>query len=214
MKTLDDCPQKTRVQFKTPYPLRVEDVGQIVNGTPYGENVTLIERRDEGSIYVYKEYCYHLRESSSIMKPVFLIDEKNQKRPPPSELLEALGSPYDAWEVHNGPFGISVLRYPYIEGTSENPTVKGWSKILEQVKLMHGINFVHGDLLPRNVIFKDDDEGDVIDFDLSRQEGSPYVQGFNYTCRCKRTPPNEKGTRSSFLAADERAFLRFGLAHN
>ena len=98
----------------------MEDVGQVVNGTPNGENVTLIERSDEGSIYVYKEYCYHLRVSSSIMKPLFLIDKKNQRRRPPIELLEALGSPYDAWEVHKGPFVIAVLRYPYIEGTSEN----------------------------------------------------------------------------------------------
>ena len=46
--------------------------------------------------------------------------------------------------------------------------------------MIHTINYVHRDLLPHNVIFKDDDEGYVIDFDLSRPEGSPYVQGFNY----------------------------------
>ncbi|CAJ1934553.1 unnamed protein product [Cylindrotheca closterium] len=52
---------------------------------------------------------------------------------------------------------------------------------------MHGQNFVHGDLLPRNVIFTNDegcnDKGYLIDFDLTREvlgKGETYVMGYNY----------------------------------
>ena len=51
--------------------------------------------------------------------------------------------------------------------------------IIRQIGIMHGKGYVHGDLLPRNVLFKGD-EGFVIDFDLSRKIGRPYVEGFNH----------------------------------
>ena len=168
---LHKWPQQSRVQFKMPMPLTVDDAADISNATTYGENVTFIERRSSGSRRVYKEYCYHLRK---------WIEPKDRRRPPPKELLEALGTPYKDWEIHKGPCGISVLCYDFISGTSNKPSVKGWLKVLDQIQRIHSFGFVHGDLLPRNIIFGDDDDGYVIDFDLSREEGQLYVKGFNH----------------------------------
>jgi serine/threonine protein kinase len=72
-----------------------------------------------------------------------------------------------------------VLCYDFIEGASDQPSVVGWSQILKQVDKMHNIDFVHGDWLPRNILFGIG-VGYIIDFDLSREDGEPYVKGFNY----------------------------------
>lgn len=180
LKVLYEWPQKTRVQFKMPIPLSIAEESKIASVATFGDNVTIVESKKEGSARVYKEFCYHLREASDILAPLLIIDKKNQRQPPPDELIKALGPPYTDWTVCRGPFGISVLCYDFIEGSPNNPSVKGWSMILKQVYAMHSINFVHGDLLPRNVLFGAIDQGYVIDFDLSRKEGEHYVQGFNY----------------------------------
>jgi serine/threonine protein kinase len=180
LKKLYDWPQKTRVQFKMPIPMRVQDESKIDSvKKPYGENVTVIHYKNNCAARVFKEFCYHLREESNTVVPLFIIEKENQRHPPPKELLNALGSPYTDWTVHKGPFGIKVLCYDFINGDSNNPSIKGWLEILELVNSMHEINFVHGDLLPRNVLF-DERKGYVIDFDLSRKEDTPYVKGFNY----------------------------------
>ena len=59
-------------------------------------------------------------------------------------------------------------------------SIKGQLEILkQQVKRMHNKNYVHGDLLPRNVILNGDN-GCLIDFDLSReQNGLCYVAAYN-----------------------------------
>ena len=109
-----------------------------------------------------------MREASKVVSPRLVIQEKDQRQPPPRELLELLGPPYaDEWKVHKGPFGISVLRYPFIEGSSDQPSGSGWLQILRQIQLMHENNFVHGDLLPRNVIFTSEGMGYVIDSEWS-----------------------------------------------
>ena len=73
------------------------------------------------------------------------------------------------------------MRYPFVEGCSYSPSVDGWIKILRQIKTIHELNFVHGgDPLPRNVLFGGDNNGFVIDFDLSRKEGDCYVRGYNH----------------------------------
>lgn len=106
------------------------------------------------------------------------VIKKNQRQPPPLELLQALGDPYINWKVEKGPFGMSTLSYDHIDGSSDKPSVKGWLKILKQVKLMHNLGYIHGDLLPRNALFNGDN-GYLIDFDLSRKEGENYVAAYN-----------------------------------
>ena len=50
--------------------------------------------------------------------------------------------------------------------------------VLKQIEILHDLGFVHGDLLPRNLIFSDD-ACYVIDFDLMRKENELYVSGYN-----------------------------------
>ena len=169
---------QARVQHKIPMPLQKQDEVAAVEEYA-GENVTIIKEAS-GSKFVYKEYCYHLRQYSAHMAPQFAIEETDRRQPPPDELLSGLGWPYAEWAVHNGPFGTAVLRYPFIQGNSCIPSVTGWLNILQLIKTMHDIDFIHGDLLPRNVVFGSAGEGYVIDFDLSRKVGGTYVSGYNY----------------------------------
>jgi hypothetical protein len=176
-----------RVQYKMPRPDVVEiaavaqDAGKNVTIFKYaGENVTIIEEAS-GSRFVYKEYCYHLRQACNVMEPLFPINEEDKRQPPPKELLEVLGSPYsEEWSVRKGSFRTSILCYPFIEGNSYTPSVAGWLKILRQIQAMHKIDFIHGDLLPRNVLFDAEGNGYVIDFYLSRKVGGTYVSGYNH----------------------------------
>ena len=170
-----DSPFPRRVQFKIPMPIPNDD--GITSSAIKGDNVTIVERN--GSRRVYKEYCYHLRETSNFFTPTIEIGTDDQRQPPPRELLDALGAPYNNWTIDRGPFGTCVLSYDCIEGSADKPSVGGWLMIIRQIGVMHGKGYVHGDLLPRNVLFKGD-EGFVIDFDLSRKIGKPYVEGFNH----------------------------------
>jgi hypothetical protein len=181
LQELDSWSGQSRVQHKMPIPLKVlGGENQIAAVVQYaGENVTIIEETS-GSMLVVKEYCYHLRQACAVLLPLLKIEDINKRQPPPKELLEKLGSPYSEWIVHHGPFHTSVLCYPFIEGNSHTPSVTGWLKILHQVKMMHQIEFVHGDLHPRNVLFDAAGGGYVIDFDLSRKVGRTYVHGYNY----------------------------------
>ena len=51
--------------------------------------------------------------------------------------------------------------------------------VLNQVRIMNGLDYVHGDLLPRNLVFSADN-GYVIDFDLTRKVGGRYVSKYNH----------------------------------
>jgi len=166
-----------RVQQKIPYPLMQDDNIEV---TAYlGPNVTMVQHGASGQSYVYKEYCYHLRERSSVLLSLIEIEQSDKRKPPSSGLLTQLGSPYADWKVYVGPFGISVLCYPMLEGSSYKPSVAGWAQILGMVRKMHEIDYVHGDLLPRNVLFGAHSNGYLIDFDLSRKIGASYVSGYN-----------------------------------
>uniref|UniRef100_A0A7S1YI40 Protein kinase domain-containing protein n=1 Tax=Grammatophora oceanica TaxID=210454 RepID=A0A7S1YI40_9STRA len=181
LEKLDSWRGQSRVQYKIPMPLEAQDDVKAV-AQYCGENVTIIEEAS-GSTFVYKEYSYHLRQAcdfSDFMLPLFVIEETDQRQPPPNELLTKLGTVYTEWKVHEGPFGSSVLRYPFIEGSCDSPSVTGWLEILLLIQKMHEIDFVHGDLLPRNVIFDTAGRGYVIDFDLSRKAGDKDVRGYNH----------------------------------
>ena len=89
LEFLYDSPFPRRVQFKIPMPIPNDD--GITSAVIKGDNVTIVERN--GSRRVYKEYCYHLRETSDFFTPTIEIGKDDQRRPPPRELLDALGAP-------------------------------------------------------------------------------------------------------------------------
>jgi len=79
-----------------------------------------------GSTFVYKEYSYHLRQACDFMMPIFVIEETDQRQPPPNELLTKLGTVYTEWEVHEAPFGSSVLRLSSKAATTIRQLLGGW----------------------------------------------------------------------------------------
>jgi hypothetical protein len=174
--SLDGTP---RVQFKTPWVIGPS--GGAKDGQKRGDNVTIIVTESEKR-KVYKEFCYYLRERDGfnyLMDQSEEVDKADQRQPPPRELLNRLGAPYSSWSINTYANGrIKILVYDYIKGTRRPASKDGWIEVMKQVQTMHSLNFIHGDLLPRNLIFSGN-EGYVIDFDLMRQENHPYVSGYN-----------------------------------
>lgn len=165
-----------RVQVKTPWRTGRPE-GTVVEASKRGDNVTIVEMSPK-KLLVYKEFCYYLRDKDVFNFVEDSIDEKNRRWTPSREVLRALGEPYSSWKVEDGPCGIKILVYEFIDGKNRPESQTGWMQVLKQVKVIHSLGFVHGDLLPRNLIFSGSD-GNVIDFDLMREQGQPYVSGYN-----------------------------------
>ena len=171
-----DAELQPRQQFKTPFITPPQETP--INGKKRGDNVTIIETGSGKR--VYKEFCYYLREHDGFNKcQEDEVIDRNQRKPPSPELLRALGEWYRNWKVEKGPFNVKILSYDFMEGTSWPASRDAWSQVLEQVKIMHSLGYIHGDLLPRNLIFSENN-GHVIDFDLTRKEGNLYTSGYNH----------------------------------
>lgn len=167
-----------RQQFKTPLVTSTKGF-QPTNGEKRGESVTILEA-ESGTRRVYKEFCYYLREADDFNALEWRVRKDDQRKPPDKALLQGLGDPYANWKVEQGPFDIRILSYDFIEGVCGRPTSKrSWMAVLNQVRIMHGLDYVHGDLLPRNLVFSADN-GYVIDFDLTRKVGGRYVSKYNH----------------------------------
>ena len=184
MKYLNNMEDLGRVQTKTPWLEPGEDKARKA-----GDNVT-ITTSASGSQKVFKEFCYYLRETDGLnyvpekvgagddFLPV-KVEEVDQRIPPPRDLLTKLGEPYQSWKIKEYAGGrIKVLEYNFIEGNHWPFSTKAWIMVLKQVEIVHSLGFVHGDLLPRNLIFSGED-GYVIDFDLMRKENVRYVSGYD-----------------------------------
>ena len=57
-----------------------------------------------------------------------------------------------------------VLEYDFIQGDQRQVTKASWMSLLRRIATVHKNGYVHGDILPRNMLFSDD-EGYIIDFD-------------------------------------------------
>lgn len=196
IQKLDPMP---REQFKTPW-WKTKPEGKVTGAEKFGDNVTIVTCLSESETgsekkrkHVYKEFCYYLRQKDDFNEVETCIEKKDQRWPPNQELLGQLGDLYSSWKVQDGPFGIKILEYDYIEGGSWPTSKAAWLQVLKQVEIMHSNGYVHGDLLPRNLIFSGD-MGRVIDFDLTRNEGNPYVSGYNinFPYRHEKARPGEK----------------------
>ena len=175
LRYLQNLSASTRVQFKTPW--MVQPSHKVTGAAKQGENVTIVET-DSGR-RVYKEFCYYLRETDNFNFLETKVEKKDQRWPPCREILDALGQPYESWEIIDGPCGIKILVYDYIEGRSTPTSQLGWIGVLKLIEIIHSLGYVHGDLLPRNLLFWEDC-GYVIDFDLMRKDGESYVAGYNH----------------------------------
>ena len=166
-----------RAQFKTPFLIEPEE--EVQDAEKRGDNVTIIETKSGKR--VYKEFCYYLREEDgfNILAYDSVVEQEDQRKPPARDLRGELGEPYCNWKVEDGPFQIKILSYDMIEGDSWPTSRQAWSQVLAQVQTMHRLGYVHGDLLPRNLIFSGE-VGHVIDFDLTRKENERFVRRYNH----------------------------------
>jgi hypothetical protein len=140
------------------------------------------DARDD-DLYVFKEYCNYLRQWDAYNTDT--LGGKSERRAPPEELLIALRSAdtpaadqYKQWVVDDDDArrGIMVLRYPNVVGGHRPRHRTHWLQILQLVQAMHNADFVHGDILPRNMVFPTDSgtPAALIDLDFSRKVGGSY----------------------------------------
>jgi serine/threonine protein kinase len=126
------------------------------------------------------------------------IHRKDQRKPPPIDLLVKLGPAYSSWETKVYAGGrIKILEYDFIESDGLPPSKEAWIMVLKQIEVVHSLGYVHGDLLPRNLIFSGE-SGYVIDFDLMRKEDVKdveYVSGYNSDFPPYRHPHTRAGEK-------------------
>jgi serine/threonine protein kinase len=75
--------------------------------------------------------------------------------------------------------GMTIIRYPKIEGGHVPQTLAHVCSLLGAVIALHHNGVVHADLRFYNVVFKTDNMAALLDFDLSGQPGKTYPPGFN-----------------------------------
>jgi hypothetical protein len=144
----------------------------------------------DNALFVFKEFCNYLRSPDEYNLETFATS--SERRAPPDELLAALRGAktaatthYKLWQVDEETKAhIAVLRYPYVVGSHRPQHREHWLQILKLVDAMHKAGFVHGDILPRNMVFPNtaDAPAALIDFDMARKvDDGFYVQGYNHS---------------------------------
>ena len=144
-------------------------------------NVLLYHNDAKGSEdLVIKLYDYFAPLSSSS----YFRAEESTRRCMPPELLEMLKGQfadiYGKWQLHKFGPTCQILEYPFIKGkpgVEAFPTLKAFLMAVEIVAAAHDQEFVHGDLLPQNVIFSEE-QGVVIDWDFAGKPGTHYPVGY------------------------------------
>jgi serine/threonine protein kinase len=162
---------------------------------------------------VYKEFCYYLRQKDGFNNIPIAIKKQDQRLPPPMKLLKRLGKPYSDWvcEEYAGGWFV-VLEYDFIQGDQRQVTKTSWMSLLSRVATLHNSGYVHGDILPRNMLFSAD-EGYIIDFDLMREEGQPYVLGYNHMDFEKYRHPDAQARNTMKKIHDVHALIKIGIEH-
>jgi hypothetical protein len=125
-------------------------------------------RINEQKGIVLKEYDY--RHSVTGRDQVCPADRR--------QVMLNLNNLPEAKLVVDGP-DVAVLQYKFIPGNHKASSGIQFLQILEQVSCLHKDNFVHGDIRESNIVFSGNDDATLIDFDLSRKAGQPYVSNFN-----------------------------------
>jgi hypothetical protein len=162
----------------------------------YNQNVHVIRpsgKEDEN--WVCKEYCYSMRaddqENRSVTTKLDPVDPKAQRQCPSQELLNILGQAddrYNKWqriesvindeEGDKGPLKAPhavVLKYPHVEGMHRPTSKDQVLHILHIIRVLHDAGYVHGDILPRNIICPGGDERPlIIDFDFTQKVSESY----------------------------------------
>ena len=209
LKKLRDMNGYTRDQWKTPWSRANGNAPiSVKRAWKRGDNVTIVDGKK-----VYKEFCYYLRQEDDFNTIRSVIQPVDQRRVPPKDILEGLGRPYSDWVCQTYAGGwFEVLEYTFICGDGHPSTKAAWISLLRRISTLHNYGYVHGDILPRNLIFSGS-EGYIIDFDLMRKEGEPYVLGYNHSDFDKYRHTDAKAQQEMKKTHDIHALAMVGIEY-
>ena len=74
---------------------------------------------------------------------------------------------------------IAVMSYQYIEGSHKPSALKQFANVVRILNRIHELGYVHGDIREVNIIFVQEGDSVLIDFDLARQENTKYPVDYN-----------------------------------
>ena len=209
LKKLRDMKEFARDQWKTPWSRANSNAPiSVKRAWKRGDNVTIVDEKR-----VYKEFCYYLRQGDGFNTIRSVVQPIDQRRVPPKDILEVLGKPYSDWVCQTYAGGwFKVLEYDLICGHEHPSTKAAWISLLRRISTLHNHGYVHGDILPRNLIFLGS-EGYMIDFDLMREEGEPYVLGYNHSDFVKYRHPDAKAQGEMKKTHDVHALAMVGIEY-
>lgn len=73
-----------------------------------------------------------------------------------------------------------LISYPFVHGTHQASTVAQFLQVLEQLHCLHLRGNCHGDIRGSNIVFSNDGQSKVIDFDFAGKSGEKrYPKGYN-----------------------------------
>eukprot|EP00003_Mantamonas_plastica_P027105 TRINITY_DN571_c0_g2_i1.p1 TRINITY_DN571_c0_g2~~TRINITY_DN571_c0_g2_i1.p1 ORF type:complete len:361 (+),score=97.85 TRINITY_DN571_c0_g2_i1:844-1926(+) len=81
---------------------------------------------------------------------------------------------YQAWHVETLMEDVTVLTYPFIgsDETMTMPTMEQFGRIVHQVYVLHGLEYVHGDVRLLNMVFGGETTAVLIDWDFGGEVGA------------------------------------------
>ncbi|EDQ92722.1 uncharacterized protein MONBRDRAFT_31084 [Monosiga brevicollis MX1] len=178
--------RKTRPSLpQQPFPCPFEDLHNWKLIESFGPNVQVYSDKKQRKVYKHFDYWGRTDLCSALSN---CVAPANCRCPPDDKLLEKLrrldatGTFYQKWKVTELATAVHVLSYPYVE--LAHPTkLEQLVQVIRQLEAIHSVDFVHGDILPRNILFCSDWDGHpaafLIDFDLGRFLPADDANGAN-----------------------------------
>ncbi|EDQ88975.1 uncharacterized protein MONBRDRAFT_37212 [Monosiga brevicollis MX1] len=163
-----------------PFPCPFEDLDKWNLKDSYGPNVQVYsigkQNKEQGKVFKHFDYWGRTANLCSSLSAQ-CVPYQDRRYPPDDRILTKLsqldvtGSFYQKWEVVRLATAVDVLSYPYVK-PADTVEIEQLVQVIYQLKAIHSVDFVHGDILPRNILFCSDWEGHpaafLIDFDLGR----------------------------------------------
>ena len=115
---------------------------------------------------------------------------------PNEELLNLLGLTFELTNLSQDG-RLRILKYPYIPGDHTPDNVQHFKGAVESLEKIHKNGYIHGDIRIENVIFMEDSNSCLIDFDLARRDDddNPCYYPKNYNDISVRHPETSGNSR-------------------
>jgi serine/threonine protein kinase len=109
---------------------------------------------------------------------VFKVFDKKEPGKPNIELLRRAGISCSV-ENMTQDGRLQMLKYKYIDGSHEPQSLDHFLGVCRILDNLHQNDMVHGDIRLRNMIFRENNESQLIDFDFAGPVGSEYPAQYN-----------------------------------